>query len=78
VGRFQQVGAPGHGSGDQRFQALLAGVGGHGAGRMVGLGSVWGIGANNGRSPVGSGLWRPALLAGFTKLFAKGLLWRGS
>jgi hypothetical protein len=31
VGRFQQVGAPGHGSGDQRFQALLAGIGGHGA-----------------------------------------------
>jgi hypothetical protein len=31
VGRFQQVGDPGHGSGDQRFQALLAGIGGHGA-----------------------------------------------
>lgn len=32
VGRLQQVDAPGHGAGDQRFQALFAGVGGHGAG----------------------------------------------
>ena len=31
VGWLQQVGAPGHGAGDQRFQALLAGIGGHGA-----------------------------------------------
>jgi hypothetical protein len=28
------VGAPGHGPGYQRFQALFAGVGGHGAGGM--------------------------------------------
>jgi hypothetical protein len=30
VGRLQQVGAPGHGAGDQRFQSLFAGVRGHG------------------------------------------------
>jgi hypothetical protein len=42
VGRLQQVSTPGHGAGDQRFQALLAGIGGHGAGGCVWLGASLG------------------------------------
>jgi hypothetical protein len=51
VGRLQQVGAPGHGAGNQRFQALLAGIGGHGAGEsgaLVQFGG-WGLIMEEGR-----------------------------